>query len=327
VNLYELKDLVFERNSRFRLQIDEFSLERGEKVALVGQIGSGKTTLLRLLSFLEKPSSCGRFLFNGQPIGRVDRGGLGFLQQQPYLFRGTVARNLAYPLKLRRVPSQDVKRRVEEVLELLELKHLAGAQARSLSGGEQKRLALGRVLVAEPDLLLLDEPTAHLDVQSRSVIEGVLKKMDKTLLLATHDLHFALRVTDRVLNLRAGRVFPGLPENILEGRCKEGVLVTSEGLTIKLPPDAALPDGDGPLTVMIDPRHLVLSLEPLSSSLRNQFPGRVASVREQGANVWLKIDCGARLTAIISRAAYEEMGINLHRDVVVSFGANVVEIL
>jgi molybdopterin-binding protein len=151
--------------------------------------------------------------------------------------------------------------------------------------------------------------------------------MDKTLLLATHDLHFALRVTDRVLNLRAGRVFPGLPENILEGRCKEGVLVTSEGLTIKLPPDAALPDGDGPLTVMIDPRHLVLSLEPLSSSLRNQFPGRVASVREQGANVWLKIDCGARLTAIISRAAYEEMGINLHRDVVVSFGANVVEIL
>ncbi len=328
MKLYDLKDLAFERSARFSLQIDEFTLEPGEKVALVGQNGSGKTTFFRLLSFLEKPSSCSRFLYKEQPCtGRVDRSGLGFLQQQPYLFRGSVARNLAYPLKLRRLSSEEVSRRVKAMLETVELGHLAGAKARALSGGEQKRLALGRVLISEPDLLFLDEPTSHLDVQSRSVVEDVLKKTDSTLLLATHDLPSALRVTDRVLNMRAGRVFPGLPENILEGRLKGSAFETAGGLVIELPPAAALPSGDGPMTIMIDPRRLVLSLESLSSSLRNQFPGRVSSVREQGQNVWLKIDCGVRLTAIISRASYEEMGINLHRDVVVSFGANVVEVL
>ncbi len=92
MKLYDLKDLVFERSARFSLQIDEFTLEPGEKVALVGQNGSGKTTFFRLLSFLEKPSSWTRFLHKGQPCGgRVDRSGLGFLQQQPYLFRGSVA--------------------------------------------------------------------------------------------------------------------------------------------------------------------------------------------------------------------------------------------
>jgi len=286
VKLYDLKSLVFRRNARFELQIEEFTLERGEKVALVGQNGSGKTTFLRLLSFLEKPSSWTLFHYKGRPYsGSVDRGGMGFLKQQPYLFRGTVAHNLVYPLKLRRLPSQEVGRRVEAMLAMTELGRLATAHSRDLSGGEQKRLALGRVLIAEPELLLLDEPTAHLDVQSRTVVENVLKKTEMTLLLTTHDLHFALRVSDRVLNMRGGRVFPSLPEN------------------------------------------LVLSHERLSSSMRNQFRGRVASVRERGSDVWLKIDCGERLTAIITRAAYEEMGVNLHSDVVVSFGVNAVEVL
>jgi molybdopterin-binding protein len=327
VKLYELTDLVFRRNARFELRIDEFALECGEKVALVGQNGSGKTTFLRLLSFLEKPSSWTQFDYKGRPCSAgVDRVGMGFLRQQPYLFRSTVAQNLAYPLKLRRLPSQDVERRVDAMLALTELGHLAAARSRDLSGGEQKRLALGRVLIAEPELLLLDEPTAHLDVQSRSVIENVLRKSDVTLLLTAHDLHFAFRVSDRVLNMRGGRINPSLPENILEGRRTGNTLVTATGLSIELSPDIDF-EGDGAMTVLIDPRNLVLSHEPLSSSMRNQFRGRVSSVREQGADVWLRIDCAERLTVIITRASYEELGINLHSDIVVSFGVNAVEIL
>jgi molybdopterin-binding protein len=327
VKLYELTDLVFRRNARFELRIEEFSLERGEKVALVGQNGSGKTTFLRLLSFLEKPSSWTKFDYKGRPcFAGADRSGMGFLRQQPYLFRSTVAQNLAYPLKLRRLPSREVERRVEAMLAMTELSPLAKARSRDISGGEQKRLALGRVLIAEPELLLLDEPTAHLDVQSRTLIENVLKKSEMTLILTAHDLHFALRVSDRVLNMRSGRVYPSLPENILEGKCRGNTLETGGGLSIELPPDLDF-EADGAMAVMIDPRHLVLSLEPLSSSMRNRFQGRVSSVREGGSDVWLKIDCGERLTAIITRASYEEMGINLHSDVVVSFGVNAVEVL
>jgi tungstate transport system ATP-binding protein len=327
VKLYELTDVVFRRNVRFELRIEEFSLERGEKVALAGQNGSGKTTFLRLLSFLEKPGSWEKFDYKGRPFSvGADRGGMGFLRQQPYLFRSTVAQNLAYPLKLRRLPSQEVERRVGAMLALMELGHLASARSRDLSGGEQKRLALGRVLIAEPDLLLLDEPTAHLDAQSKSVIENVLKKSEATLLLTAHDLHFAFRVSDRVLNMRGGRIHPSLPENILEGKRSGNSLETNSGLSIVLPPNIDV-EADEAMKVMIDPRNLVLSLEPLSSSMRNRFRGRVSSVREQGADVWLRIDCGERLIAIITRSSYEEMGINLHSNVVVSFGVNAVEIL
>lgn len=328
MKLYDVKDLLFHRNKRFTLKVAEFSLERGEKVALVGPNGSGKTTLLRILSFLEKPDSCTRFLFKGlPPTAEVDRSGLGFLKQQPYLFHGTVAHNLAYPLKLRRLPSPEVKRRVDRMLHTTELEPVARVRARDLSGGEQKRLALGRVLIADPDFLFLDEPTSHLDVRSRSVIEDILRKTDKTILLTTHDLPFALRVTDRVLHLRAGRVSWSLPENIFVGRREGNVLETDNGLSIELPSDRALPNQGGSMTVAIDPYRLVLSLEPPAPGAPNRFRGRVSSVREQGNDVWLKVDCGVRLTAIMSRASYEEIGINLHSEVVMSFGADAVEVL
>ncbi len=329
MKLYELKDLVFRRSARFTLHITDFSLERGERVAVVGPNGSGKTTLLRLLSFLEKPDSWARFLYKGNPYspGKVDRSGLGFLKQRPYLFNGSLAQNLAYPLKLRRLPPGDVVQRVEAMLGLIALDHLADQRAQDLSGGEQKRLAMGRVLIAGLDTLLLDEPIAHLDTRSRSVIEDVLRKSRETILLTTHDLHFAHRVADRVLNLNGGRISPCLPENIFEGQVDRGCLLTGNGLNIELPSDATHPTRNGTLTVMVDPRKLVISLQPPASRLGNRFQGHVSSIREQGSNVWLEVDCGDRLTAIISRASYEEIGLNLHRDVVVSFEADAVEVL
>lgn len=240
MKLYELSDLVLRRSARFALHISEFALERGEKVAVVGPNGSGKTTFLRLLSLLDKPDSFAVFSYLGHPhTEKIDRNGMGVLQQQPYLFHGTVAQNLAYPLRLRGLASLDVNRRVETMLVTMELERLAGTRARELSGGEQKRLALGRVLIAEPDLLLLDEPTSHLDVRSQSVIEDVLRKTNKTILLATHNLPFALRVTDRVLHLRDGRVTSSLPENVFEGFREGDFVETGNGLRVEVPPDVA----------------------------------------------------------------------------------------
>jgi len=188
-------------------------------------------------------------------------------------------------------------------------------------------MALARVLISKPELLLLDEPAAHLDRRSRSVIERVLLSSRGTILLTTHDLHLAHRVAGRVLNLMGGRISPSLPENVLEGRREGDKLLTRGGLRVCLPPDLPPLAGEENLAVMIDPRNLVLSPEALPSSMRNHFRGRVCSVREQGANVWLEIDCGEKLTVIISRASYDDLGINLNRSIVVSFKANAVEVL
>ena len=218
--------------------------------------------------------------------------------------------------------------RVAAMLAELDLEPLAGRSAQALSGGEQRRLALGRVLIQDPRILLLDEPAAHLDRASQRVIERILGETQATLILATHDLHRAHRLASRVLTLSAGRIAPGLPENILGGERRGGLLRTAGGLEIALPPE--LPAGaaeDSRLVVMIDPRSLVLSPEPLTSSMRNRISGEVCSVRTEGGNVWVEVDCGERLTAIISRASYQELGINLHRQVVVSFKANAVEVL
>jgi len=327
VKQFELENLVFRRNARFTLEIDDFFLGRGEKVAVVGPNGSGKTTLLRLLSFLERPDSCTRFLFRGQPYaaGKMDRKGLGFLKQQPLLFREGVAQNLAYPLKLRRLSSTEIGRRVDAMLALMELEQLAGGLAHHLSVGEQRRLALGRVLIAGQETLLLDEPTAHLDARSRTVIEDVLVKAEQTILLTTHDVHFAHRVAGRVLSLKAGRMSAGLSVNILEGQVEEGRLVTGHGLSISLP-ETTVSTRSGSLTVAIDPRSLVISLGSPVSGPQNLLRGHVSSIREQGDDVWMEVDCGDRLTAIVSRTAYEKEGINLHREVVVSFEPDAVEV-
>ncbi len=327
MKLFEIEQLTLRRGDRFALQIDSLKLDAAEKVAIVGQNGSGKTTLLRVLAMLEPPDECVSFRFRNRNAEgtQLSRDGMGFLRQQPYMFSGTVAQNVAYPLRLRRVGRDEIARRVQAQLEQVDLTPLADASARRLSGGEQKRLALARVLVAEPTLLLLDEPAAHLDRSSRRVIEEVLRTTSATLLMTTHDLHLAHRLCTRVLTLQNGTITPSLPENILTGRSVNGHIVTAGGIEISLPP--AFEAETDTVSVLIDPRNMVLSRELLPSSMRNHFRGRVTSVREEGHNVWVEVDCGERLTAIISKASYQELDINLHRGVVVSFKANAVEVL
>jgi len=335
VMIYDVKDLLFTRSERFTLSIDGFTLATGERVAIVGPNGSGKTTFLRLLAFLETATHCAHFRFRGEEIGARRQGtdrrrGLGFLKQQPHLFMGSVRQNLAYPLTLRRCPAAELRQRVDAMLELVDLAGHAETSVRRLSGGEQKRLALGRVLIGAPDVLLLDEPAAHLDLRSQRVIERVLLGSSASLVLASHDLRLAHRVAGRVLHLQAGRLAAGLPENILEGRRQGREMVTAGGLAIHLPAEAengGADRGDGRAMVMIDPRNLVVSPEPLISSMRNHYRGRVCALHVQGDDVWVEIDCGERLTAIITRESYESLGLNLNRDVVVSFKSHAVEVL
>jgi molybdopterin-binding protein len=319
--IFALRNLSFSYGGPFRLEVDELLVSAGERLAIVGHNGSGKTTLLRVLAGLESAQTT-------VPLTRPRGERVGFLKQDPYLFGDSVAGNLAYPLKMRRLPADEVRRRVDAMLLLIGLEGTAARPAHKLSGGERKRVALGRVLVSEPDMLLLDEPDAYLDRHSQDVVEQILDHTRATLILTTHDLRFAHRVAQQVVHLREGRISTGLPANVLAGEVRDGMMVTWGGLTLHLGRPPAGEAAARPVRVALDPRSLVLSRAPLDSSMLNHFCGRVRATHDQNGSVWVEVALGPEtLTAIISRESYEHLGLNLNQEVWISFKAHAVEIL
>ncbi|WP_255214732.1 ABC transporter ATP-binding protein, partial [Burkholderia pseudomallei] len=195
-----------------------FELNAGEVVCLLGASGSGKTTLLRAVAGLETPSS-GRIRLDGRTFfdgaGRIDlpveARSLGLVFQSYALWpHRTVAENVGYGLKLRRVASNEIKRRVQTALEQLGLGHLAARYPHQLSGGQQQRVAIARALVYNPPVILLDEPLSNLDAKLREEARAWLRELIVSLglsaLCVTHDQAEAMAMSDRILLLRDGRI-------------------------------------------------------------------------------------------------------------------------
>ncbi len=193
------------------LAVEELSIFRGEILGLVGPSGAGKSTLLRLLNFLEPPTS-GCIYFQGNCYdGRVPlavRRRITTVFQRPLLLEGTVAYNVAYGLYLRGRRSS--RKRVAEILEQVGLGSLAGEPARTLSGGEAQRVALARALILEPEVLLLDEPTANLDPYHVALLEEIVCRQHRahgtTIVWVTHNVFQARRVAHRVGLLLDGQL-------------------------------------------------------------------------------------------------------------------------
>ncbi len=206
--IYTLSGLRHTYGDRTVLRIDRLQIKQGEVLAVIGPSGAGKSTLLRLLNFLETPSS-GLITFKDAPFGAGRQVPMDLKRrvttvfQQPCLLRRSVAANVQYGLRLR--GNHNSQRRVNEVLEQVGLQHLAKARARTLSGGEAQRVALARALVIEPDVLLMDEPTANLDPYNVKLIEQIIREHNQeqgaTVVLVTHNVFQAKRLAQRVILL------------------------------------------------------------------------------------------------------------------------------
>ena len=188
------------------------SLPDGSVLAVLGPSGCGKSTLLRAVAGLE-PVAAGRISWDGRDLGATPthRRGFALMFQDGQLFDHlTVARNVGYALRLRRVAHHDRERRVGELLDLVGLGGYAARMPATLSGGERQRVALARSLAAEPRLLLLDEPLSALDAGLRERLAGdlaeILRAAGTTTLLVTHDHEEAFTVADRLVVMRAGRI-------------------------------------------------------------------------------------------------------------------------
>ncbi len=189
------------------------TLHRGERLALVGANGSGKTTLLRLLHGLLRDTTGARETFPLQPEGRRPAAAMMF--QRPFLLRVSARWNVLPALWLHGVRDRaERERRCHRALQRVGLDHVAHRPATKLSGGQQQRLALARAWAVEPDILLLDEPTANLDPGGKREVEALIEEIARdgvTVVISTHNLGQAKRLATRVAYLEAGRIVVDLP--------------------------------------------------------------------------------------------------------------------
>ncbi len=323
--------------------LDDVSLfiEEGETLGVVGQSGAGKTTLLRILSGLEEPTS-GSVVFKSSMLDVPTRLSLRrcatMIFQTPLFLRGDVFTNIAYGLRLRKTPEDEVTVLVAEALDRVRLGGYEGRLARRLSGGEQQRVALARALVLDPEVLLVDEPTSNLDVANAKVISAIIEeeKQGRTVVVSTHDLELIKRLTDRTVFIEGGQVTEeGVPselvsitrlsENLFTGvsRVVEGVAQVDVGNVVV----RAAVDRTGRATIHVKPEDIIVSLGRIETSARNQFEGTVVGVESLNNLVLLRVDAGETFTVQVTNRSFKEMGLNVGRRVFISFKASSVIVL
>lgn len=199
---------------KIALELKKLALWPGRLYILTGPNGSGKSTLLNILALLSKPEQ-GEVIYAGERVTwssrelSLLRKKVTLMHQSPYLFAGTVFDNVAFGLKARGISGEELRRSVADSLLLVGLIGFEGRKVTQLSGGEARRVALARALAPKPEILLLDEPLAHVDRESAKVIEQLiasLPSMGITIVMSTHDPHQNARLGGEVIQLFGGRL-------------------------------------------------------------------------------------------------------------------------
>ncbi len=198
-----------------------FFVDEGEFVTLLGPSGCGKTTTLRLIAGLERTSE-GEILINGKIVNALSpsQRDVAMVFQSYALYpHMNVFQNIAIPLQVRKMPKDEIRRKVESIAQMLGISNLLGRKPRELSGGQRQRVAIGRALVREPNLFLLDEPLANLDAILRHRMRGELKALfhsvHGTTIYVTHDQEEALAMSDKIVVMNYGVIQQiGAPEEI-----------------------------------------------------------------------------------------------------------------
>jgi tungstate transport system ATP-binding protein len=213
MTLLALRDLKKAYGERPLFDIERFVVERAAAYVLTGLNGTGKSTLLRILAGLE-PAEVGSARFMDQevrlsPYPAAMREAIVYVHQQPVMFSTSVAANIGYGLAARRLAKPEIRHRVEEAMDWAGVTHLRDSNPQTLSGGEKQRIALARAKVLEPQLLLLDEPTANLDGTAREQVIALIPSLTAagaSVIMACHDRDLIALPGVRRLKLQDGRL-------------------------------------------------------------------------------------------------------------------------
>jgi len=354
--LIETINLCQKYGQRDILKNINIRIDKSKVFALIGPTGTGKTTFLRLIDLLETPAS-GKIYFDGMEVtegGRTRleaRRRMAFVLQKPVVFNTSIYDNIAYGLRWRGKKRGDIKQRVNSILEMVNLTAYKDRNARTLSGGETQRVAIARAIAIEPEVLLLDEPTANLDPISTSEIEGLITNIihqhNTTIIMATHDMSQGQRLANRIGVLINGEILQtgepreifNLPrneevaefvgvENILEGvtiSSEEGIsIIDIRGNVIEAISNYAAGEE---VCACIRPEDITVALAKAQSSARNSFTGEITRVVSTGSLARIEIDCGFPLIALVTKRSAEELNLEHGKKVYATFKATGVHVI
>ncbi len=349
---YLLEGMVREyRESRSGRRVEALRVPRlevppGEILAVVGPNGSGKSTLLETMAFLQPPEE-GRILLDGRAVwskapALAARQQCPLLIQRTVLFRMSVLKNVMYGLRMRGLGRVASRRRAEAVLRRVQLDKLAHRGPRELSGGERRRVALARVLALEPNTLLLDEPTAHVDRANAARIEEIVLRIHAdtgtTVILASHDLRQARRLAHRVVTLIDGQLIPATVENLFRGTLRPDrhgfAFRHPSGLSLAISSPAAIresgpawPASETSVQIAIDAQRL--EVLPAGAGEAEPLAGRIEAVEAAPGRcrLYVRLAGGQGIHADMARPDYQRLGLNLGEPVRLRLGRDAVRLV
>lgn len=354
--LIELDGIGRQADGKVILRGVDLKIEASEVLAVIGPTGAGKTTLLRLIDLLDAPST-GHIHFDGVDVTRsrqqrfAARRRMALVQQKPIVFSMDVFSNIACGLRWRGRPPLTIREKVEQALDLIGMADYRHRDARTLSGGEMQRIAIARALVTEPEVLLLDEPTANLDPVSTARIEEVLGRVIRekraTVVMTTHDMSQGQRLAQKIAVLMDGRIvqaggkaeifrrpldvhvagFVGM-QNIIRG-----MVISNDAGTAAIQVDGGSVESISDyvageqVCACVRPEDIILSYSRTSSSARNIFEGEIKSIVQAGPLANVELDCGFPLVALVTTRSAQEMVLEPGKHVYASFKATAVHVV
>jgi len=345
--MIRIKDLCVDLPG-FCLKDINLSIEKGEFFVLLGPTGAGKTLLLETIAGLI-PTKRGKIYIKGVDVTNLppERRSIGIVYQDCALFPHlTVLENVKYGLHFYKIDK--AKDRLNQLLDRLRLRPLIKRLPVNLSGGEKQRVALARALIVNPSVLLLDEPLSALDPNFKEDVGRELKKlhqeMDATFLMVTHDFTDVLSLATRCAVINQGKIeqvgeiveifqrprssfvanFVGA-RNIFCGRLiNEDTHIWIDTGKIKVEVADAQIENKEKIYFIIRPEDIIVSKKPLRSSARNCYLCKIIKIINRGAVIYLTADIGERITALITKASFEEMNIKKGDSVYFTFKASAV---
>ena len=340
--------------------VSDFNLEIKDKefLVLVGPSGCGKTTTLRMVAGLEEISG-GELTIDGKIVNDVapkDRDIAMVFQSYALYPHMTVRDNMAFPLKLKKVPADEIKKKVDEAAEILGITEYLDRKPKALSGGQRQRVAIGRAIVREPKVLLMDEPLSNLDAklrnQMRAEIIKLRQRIDTTFIYVTHDQTEAMTLGDRIVIMKDGVVQQiGTPQQVFDDPANIFVagfigvpqmnffdaelLKDSEGYLVKLDEIEIRPSAEKQANLEknnVEPQAITLGVRPEHIALmgegKGMFHGTVDVSEMMGSSVHLHLDSLGKKVIIIAqtmdfKGEYAE-GFTPGQEVAYTFGGNVI---
>lgn len=347
--MIKLKSLYVDLGE-FVLRDITLDIEENEYFIILGPTGAGKTVLLESIAGLY-PIKSGEIWLRGKEVTGVEpeKRKIGIVYQDHVLFPHlSVKDNIAFGLRMHKTKADEIASRLNWVAELLGISHLLHRRPDTLSGGEKQKVALGRAIVTEPELLLVDEPLSALDPETRESVRQELRQLHKalgiTILHVTHDFEEAIALGNRIAVIGEGRLVQvgttqeifrhpnselvarfTMARNIFLGKVER----KSNGNTVFEVDNSEFivtSDADGIHHASIRPEDILISNQPVRSSAQNCFPGTITHIEDKGPTLYITVNLPPELSCLVTRHPYEEMELAEGKKVYLTFKASAIHL-